>query len=70
MHIVEEVAKIVPAEIIVTESNDPRPYRLINSNKLLATGFIPKYSVLDGIKDVIKAYGDGKIKDEGNCYNI
>jgi len=69
MDIAEEVAKIVPAKIIITKSNDPRSYRL-SSNKLLATGFVPKYSVLDGIKDVIKAYSDGKIKGEDNCYNI
>ncbi|NQT66877.1 MAG: SDR family oxidoreductase [Actinobacteria bacterium] len=69
MDIAEEVAKIVPAEIIITESNDPRSYNL-SSNKLLATGFSPKYSVLDGIRDVIEAYGDGKIKGEDNCYNI
>ncbi len=69
MDIAEEVAKIVPAEIIVTESNDPRSYRL-SSNKLLSTGFSPKYSVLDGIRDVVEAYRGGKIKDEDNCYNI
>ena len=69
MDIAKEVAKIVPAEIIVTESNDPRSYRL-SSNKLLVTGFSPKYSVMDGIRDIIEAYGDGKIKDEENCYNI
>jgi len=69
MDIAKEVAKIIPAEIIVTESNDPRSYRL-SSNKLLATGFGPKYSVKDGIRDIIEAYGNGKIKDEENCYNI
>lgn len=69
MDIAGEVVKNIPVEIIITESNDPRSYRL-SSKKLIATGFNPKYSVLDGIKDVIEAYRDGKIKDEENCYNI
>ncbi|MBE3092261.1 MAG: SDR family oxidoreductase [Actinobacteria bacterium] len=69
MDIAEKVVKNVPAEIVVTESNDPRSYHL-SSNKLIATGFSPEYSVLDGIRDVIEAYGNGKIKDEENCYNI
>jgi len=40
MDIAEKVAELVPAEIVVTPSNDPRSYRL-NADKLLATGFEP-----------------------------
>jgi len=69
MDIAKEVIKHIPAQIIVTESNDPRSYRL-NSDKLLKTGFKPKYKVADGIKDIIEAYKAGKIKNEDNCYNI
>ncbi|MCB4790661.1 MAG: SDR family oxidoreductase [Elusimicrobia bacterium] len=69
LDIAKLVTKHVPAEIIVSESNDPRSYRL-NSDKLLKTGFKPKFSVEDGIKDVIEAYKEGKIKNDDNCYNI
>ena len=69
LDIANQVAKHVPAEIEITKSNDPRSYRL-NSDKLLGTGFTPKYSVSDGINDVVSAYGTGKIKDVSNCYNM
>lgn len=63
------VTQRVPAQIVVTESNDPRSYRL-NSDKLLATGFRPRFGVMDGINDVINAHRCGKIADVENCYNI
>lgn len=69
MEIAEKVAEQAPAEITVTESNDPRSYRL-DSSRLLATGFKPKYTVADGIQDVIKAYRSGILKDDDRCYNI
>jgi nucleoside-diphosphate-sugar epimerase len=59
----------IPAEIIVTESNDPRSYRL-SSKKLLATGFSPKFGVKDGIQEVMEAYKAGKLKDQEDWYNI
>ena len=63
------VTGFVPAEIVVSESNDPRSYRQ-NSDKLLATGFTPQYRVEDAIKLVIEGYRAGKIVYEENCYNI
>jgi len=59
----------IPAEIVVTESNDPRSYRL-SSKKLLATGFSPKFGVKDGIREVMEAFQDGKLKDQEDWYNI
>ena len=53
-----ESGRHVPAEIIVTESNDPRSYRL-SSQKLLDTGFEPVSSVEEGILEVIDAYRSG-----------
>jgi len=67
--IAERIVRIIPAEIVVTPSNDPRSYRL-SSKKLLATGFSPKFTVEDGILDVIAAYRDGRLKDNESCYNI
>ncbi len=69
LDIAEKVTELVPAEIVVTESNDPRSYRL-NSDKLLATGFSPEYGVVDGIKEVIEAYKSGKLKNKEKYYNI
>lgn len=69
LEIARMVAEVVPAEIVVTESNDPRSYRL-NSDKLLATGFQPRFKVADAIREVVEAYKAGKVKNEENSYNI
>jgi nucleoside-diphosphate-sugar epimerase len=69
LDIAHRVTRHVPAEIVVTPSNDPRSYRL-SSKKLTATGFAPQFSVEDGILEVIAAYRDGRLKDEEHCYNI
>jgi nucleoside-diphosphate-sugar epimerase len=69
MEIAQRVQKVVPAEIVVTPSNDPRSYRL-SSKKLLATGFTPKFTVADGIQNVIAAFRDGRLKNDEIYYNI
>ncbi|MEI8245084.1 MAG: SDR family oxidoreductase [Lentisphaerota bacterium] len=69
MEIARMVTRYLPAEIAVSESNDPRSYRQ-NSDKLLATGFVKKYGVEYGIKEVIAAYRAGTLQDDDNCYNI
>jgi len=67
--IAKKVSEFVPADITVTESNDPRSYRL-NSNKLIQTGFNPRFSVNNGIQDVIEAFKNNKFNDEERNYNI
>jgi len=69
MEIAERVVLHVPAEIIVTESNDPRSYRL-SSQKLLDTGFAPVSSVEEGILEVIDAYHSGKLQMEERYFNV
>jgi nucleoside-diphosphate-sugar epimerase len=69
LEIAERVKRHVPADIVVTPSNDPRSYRL-SSKKLLATGFAPKFTVEDAIVEVIAAYRDGRLRDEERYYNI
>ena len=69
LDIAERVAEQVEAEIIVTESNDPRSYR-VNSDKLLATGFRPKKTVNDAIREIIQRQRSGEIKDEERFYNL
>lgn len=69
LDIAEMITARVPAEVVVSESNDPRSYRQ-NSDKLLATGFVQKHGVADGIAEIIAAYRDGRIDDIDSCYNI
>lgn len=69
MDIAQLVVKHVPAEIVVTPSNDPRSYR-VNSDKLLATGFRPKKSVEDAIKEIIGMHAQGRLKDEDRWHNL
>jgi nucleoside-diphosphate-sugar epimerase len=63
------VTQYIPVEIIITESNDPRSYR-INSDKLLATGFMPKKSVDDAIREIIEKFKSGELRDEDRFYNL
>ncbi len=69
MDIAKRVTSYVDAEITVTESNDPRSYR-VNSDKLLATGFRPKKTVDDAIREIIGKYRSGELKDEECYYNL
>jgi len=67
--IANNIQNIIPCEIIVTESNDPRSYR-VNSDKLLNTGFKPKKNVAMAIEDIINAYNKGDLKNEEKFYNL
>lgn len=69
MDIAKQVTTHVEAEIVVTESNDPRCYR-VNSDRLLATGFRPKKSVGHAIREIIEKYHSGELKDEERFYNL
>lgn len=57
----------VPVE--VTESSDPRSYR-VNSDRLLATGFKPRYTVEDAIDEIIAAYQRNELRDEARFHNL
>ena len=63
------ITKYIPVEIEVTESNDPRSYR-INSDKLLSTGFKPKKTVEHAVQEIIESYRGGVLKDEEHFYNL
>jgi nucleoside-diphosphate-sugar epimerase len=69
LDIAKIVTRHVPVEIIVTESNDPRSYR-VNSDKLLATGFKPKKGIEDAVVEIIAKYRSGDLKDEDRFYNL
>ncbi len=69
MDIAERVVEHAPAKITVTESNDPRSYR-VNSDRLLATGFRPKKTVDDAIHELVHQFHSGVLKDEDRFYNL
>ncbi len=69
LEIAEMVTSEVAAKITVTESDDPRSYR-VNSDKLLATGFKPRKSVHAAIREIIAAYSAGRLRDEPRFHNL
>jgi len=69
MEIAKRVVEHAPAKITVTESNDPRSYR-VNSGKLMATGFRPKKKVDDAIRELVHKYRGGELKDEERFHNL
>ena len=46
-----------------------RSYRLC-SEKLLKTGFNPKFSISDAIEEIIEGHRSGKLLDLPNHYNV
>jgi nucleoside-diphosphate-sugar epimerase len=69
LEIADMINSLIPSEIVVTESNDPRSYRQ-NSDKLLSTGFINKYTVIDAIEEITNKFETGKIKDKDEFYTV
>lgn len=69
MDIARMVAENVGAEIEVLPSNDPRSYR-VNSDKLLATGFRPKKTVEDAIKELVGLYRQGVLVEADQFHNL
>ncbi|MDD5301115.1 MAG: SDR family oxidoreductase [Gallionella sp.] len=81
LDIAKTVKKVVEEEfpekkgipIEVSESNDLRSYH-INSDKIKRTlGYQPKYSVEDAVRDLCKAFREGKLPnsfDDNSYYNV
>ena len=69
MDIAERVVEHAPATITVTESNDPRSYR-VNSDRLLAAGYKPKKTVDDAIRELVQKFHAGELKDEERFHNL
>ncbi len=69
LEIAELISKKIPSEIIITESNDPRSYRL-SSDKLLETGFEQSCSVEEAIEEMIEKFSSGEIKDLPESYTV
>lgn len=69
MGIAEKITAKMPAEIVVLESNDPRSYRL-NSDKLLNTGYKPRFVIDNAVNEIKKAYTGGSLTNEDQWHNI
>lgn len=69
LEIAQTVKSFISSEIAITESNDPRSYR-VHSDKLIQIGFTPKKKVKDAILELIEKYQQGILKDEDRFYNI
>ena len=63
------VSNRLQAEIVITESNDPRSYRQ-DSSKLLSTGYSPKKSIAHAIDEIISAYNSSTLADGDTCYTV
>lgn len=69
LQIAEMVKNKLGAEIIVSESNDPRSYRQ-NSDKLLNSGFKQEFGVDYAINEIIEAYNNKKLTESDQCYTV
>jgi len=69
LDIAERVKSKIGAEIVLSDSNDPRSYRQ-DSSKLLATGFQPSHSVADAIDEIAEAFKDDELPDDDSCYTV
>jgi len=63
------IADKVRASIEFSVVPDKRSY-LVDSSKLLATGFKPTRTVADAVADIAKAWGDGKIHMADRHFNL
>lgn len=69
LDIAHMVQSIIPCEIKVEASNDPRSYRQ-SSRKLLDTGFSSQKSVIDAINDIKEKYTSGMLVDRDQYHTI
>ena len=69
LQIAEMVKNKLGAEILISESNDPRSYRQ-NSDKLLNTGFKQAYGVDYAINEIIEAFKNGTLVESNQCYTV
>jgi nucleoside-diphosphate-sugar epimerase len=70
IEIAQIINKYIPdAKITISESNDPRSYRQ-NSDKLVNSGFYPKFKVENAIQEMIQKLDDGSLKENESSYTV
>tara|TARA_Y100000816_G_C26107904_1_gene589554 strand:+ start:6490 stop:7437 length:948 start_codon:yes stop_codon:yes gene_type:complete len=69
LEISKKIQKLTNCKIKIKNSNDPRSYRL-NSDKLLQTGYLKKYSVEDAILQLLLFFKKNKFRETNKNFNI
>lgn len=69
LEIARSIATLVPVEVQVLASNDPRSYRVC-SDRLAGTGFRPARNVATAIGEIVDSYRAGSLQDGPSCYNV
>ena len=69
LEIANMISTKIKSKIEITESNDPRSYRL-DSSKLIQTGFEPNFNVNYAIDELIEIYQRGNLKDDDSFYTV
>jgi nucleoside-diphosphate-sugar epimerase len=69
LELANRIKKNITTKVCIQESNDPRSYRQ-NSDKLISTNFIPKFTVDDAIKEIIVLYNQNKLEEKDSYYNV
>ena len=65
----EIIASIIPSKINISKVKDKRSYA-VSSEKLLATGFKPKWTVRNAIEQIAKAYASDQLKPDETMTNL
>jgi len=72
-HKLIDIAKLIceytGARLEITEQRDARSYQ-VNSDKLLATGFLPSKTIRDAIQELIYAQKSGQLQDRPEWTNL
>lgn len=63
------IQKVVPCEISVTEVQDKRSYA-VDYGKLLSSGFTPKSTVKDAVRDLVFAWKAGTLRKDPTTINL
>ena len=65
----KKIQNKIDCKIDIIESNDPRSYRQC-SDKLIETGFEPKFDVNNAIDEISNAFYNKNLIDEESCYTV
>jgi len=63
------IQKSIDCKIKIKKDNDSRSYNL-DSTKLLNTGFIPKYSIIDAINEIKLSFAERKLASMPRWYSV
>ena len=69
LELANRIKENITTKVCIEESNDPRSYRQ-NSDKLISTNFIPRFTVDDAIKEIIVLYNQNKLEEKDSYYNV